>query len=389
MTLNQKASECKNLRIDVLLPDSSQYDVLQHFSRKFFEALQRAGCECRLLEGDQRYLLPLQSPPHFTLGFNGALKIEEGLLFCDYLDVPHIACLVDPPYRFMELTTSPHVLITCDDAYCCEDLKNNKSFQNTFFMPHAVEKELIVQAETKKIYDIVMLATFVDCEHRKEEWTEKFPKNICRAMQEAVEITLSDEKTSFIFALNQALKKHSPQSKDASILQAVFSEVEMYIKGRDKLDLLQSINEHEVHVFGNSIDKIGWKEACQNNANIISHPGVPFLEALEIMKQTKILLNSCIKNKHGAHERLFSGSAAGAIVVTNDNVYTRQHFIDDQELLLYRRSAFDDINERVHILLEDEPRRNEMSKKMQAKILAYHTWDHRVAQLLSNMIAES
>lgn len=372
------------LKIDVLLPDTSFYDVLHHFSRKIFEAFQRAGCSCRLLEGNQRYLLPLESPPHFTIGFNGALKMEGGNLYCDYIGVRHIACLVDPPFRFMELTLSPNILLTCDDEYCCKDFRENV-FANTFFMPHAVEKELAMQPEVEKIYDVVMLATFIDCEQRKNEWEKKFPADICQGMQEAVKITLNDETTSFIFALKQTLGTSLNDQIEKTLLKEIFSEVELYIKGRDKLDLLQSITDCEVHVFGNSIDQENWKNAFKNYPHVIVHPAVTFLKALEIMKQTKILLNSSIKNKQGAHERIFSGSAAGAVVVTNDNAYMRQHFIDGEEVLLYRRSAFDDLNGRVHELLNDEPRRSEMSRQARAKVLSQHTWDHRITQLFAEI----
>jgi glycosyltransferase involved in cell wall biosynthesis len=371
----------KNLKIDVLLPDTSFYDVLHHFSRKFFEALQRTGCSCRLLEGNQRYLLPLESPPDFTLGFNGALKIEGEKLFCDFIEVKHIACLVDSPFRFMELFSSPNVLLTCDDEYCCEDLKAN-FFSNTFFLPQAVEKELAGQVEVEKIYDVVMLATFVDCEKRKKEWKDKFPAHIRQGMEEAVAITLNDEKTSYIAALKQTLNLYINNNIEAAMLKAIVSEVELYIKGRDKLDLLRSITDCEVHVFGNSIDLIGWKEVCQNQSNIIVHPAVPFLEALEIMKRSKILLNSSIKNKQGAHERIFSGSAAGAVVVTNDNIYMRQHFEDEKEIILYRRAGLDTLNDRIHLLLDNEQRRLEISRQARAKVMNHHTWDHRVAQLL-------
>lgn len=372
------------LKIDVLLPDHSSYEVLHHFTRKIFEAFQRAGYSCRLLEGEQRYRLPLESPPDFTIGFNGALKMDGGKLYCDYIEVPHIACLVDPPYRFMELTLSPNILLTCDDEYCCTDFRETV-FANTFFMPHAVEKELAMQPKVEKIYDVAMLATFVDCERRKKEWEKKFPTDICQGMQEAVKITLNDETTSFIFALKKTLGKFLNDQSEKPLLKEIFSEVELYIKGRDKLDLLQSITDREVHVFGGSIDQENWKKAFKNHPNIVVHPAVTFLEALQIMKQTKILLNSCIKNKQGAHERLFSGSAAGAVVVTNDNAYMRQHFIDGEEVLLYRRTSFKDLNSCVHELLNDEPRRIEMSQQAKAKILAEHTWDHRIAQLLADI----
>lgn len=374
------------MKIDVLLPQMSLYEVLHHFTRKLYEALVRAGHSCRLLEGDQRFLVPLESPPDFTIGFNGGLKIEDGRLFCDLIQVPHVACLVDPPFRFFELTSSPFVVITCDDSYCCEDLRSMK-FRNAFFMPHAVERELAPEPDVERIYDLAMLATFVDCEKRKAEWSKKFPSEICRGMEKAAGLALADEKTSFLLTLKQALGSHlytaaGQYKMDLNNIKLIFSEVELYIKGRDKLDLLNAITDHEVHVFGNSIDETTWQHYCKDRPNIIVHPGVSFTEALEVMKRTKILLNSCIKNKQGAHERIFSGAACGAVVVTNENEYLKKQFVDGQELILYHRSAFHDVNDRIHKLLADESQRQAIADRGRQKVMSHHTWDHRVAELI-------
>lgn len=364
-------------KIDVLLPDRSTYDVLHHFCKKIFESLQRAGYSCRLLGGTDRYTESLRSPPDYTLGFNGALKIDDGKFFCEHINVPHIACLVDPPYRFMNLGTSPLITATSDDEYCAAHFSH--IIKNLTFMPQAVERELAMANDEEKIYDIVMLATYIDCERRKSEWKQMFPENVYQGMLKAVDITLNDETTSFITALEHFLNININETVDWAMYEKMCSEVELYLKGRDKLDLLDHIDT-EVHIFGTSIDRMTWKEAYKDRPNIIVHPEVPFLEALEIMKRTKILLNSNIKNKHGAHERVFSGLAAGAIVATNDNPYMQSCFTSD-EILLYRRSAYQALNERIHDLLKHEPRRREMSALAKAKVLANHTWDERIKSL--------
>lgn len=374
------------MKIDVLLPNASLYEVLHHFTGKLFEALQRAGHSCRLLEGDQRYLVPLESPPEFTIAFNGALRIDDGRLYNDLIHIPHVACLVDPHFRFFDLLASRYMLIACDDAFCRQDLLS-MNFHNAFFMPHAVEPELAPDPQVERIYDVAMLATFVDCEKRRAKWKELFPQNVCQGMEEAVAEALSDGETSFILALERSLKtflfdEQGKYKVDLRTVQTIFSEVEMYIKGRDKLDLLQAVSGHQVHVFGKSVDDKGWKEYFNDRPNIIVHPGVSFREALEIMKRTRILLNSCIKNKHGAHERIFSAAACGAVVVANDNSYLRRGFVDGEEILLYQRAAFAELDERIHRLLSNEKRRQAVAVQGRQKVMDQHTWDHRVAKLI-------
>lgn len=372
-------------KIDVLLPDASLYDVAFHFTRKLFEALERAGFICRLLEGNNRFLIPLDSPPDCTICFNGALKIDDGRLFCELIRIPHITFLLDPPFHFNGLTSSHYVVAGCDDRSGCEYLRDLK-FPNAFFMPHAVEKGIETDPQVKRIYDVVMLATFVDCEKRRTAWKTKFPEHIRKGMEEAAAITLQDEESSFLDALKYALSPHldwQDRSKmDSSFYRTIFSEVEHYIKGRDKLDLLDAVRDSQVHVFGSSIDEQGWKNYCSGRANVTVHPGVSYLEALKIMQQSKIVLNSCIKNKYGAHERIFSGSASGAALVTNDNVFLRENFVAGEEMVLYRRSSFNEVNGMIRRLLSDEAQRKEMAEKARQKVIARHTWDHRIARII-------
>lgn len=375
-------------KIDVLLPDGSLYDVLCHFTRKLFEALVRAGFSCRLLEGNNRFLTPLESPPDCTICFNGALRVDDGKLFCDLIHLPHISCLVDPPFYFPGLTSSRYVVTTCDDRSGCEYL-HGLHYPNAFFMPHAVERELAPDPNAQRIYDVVMLSTFVDYEKRRAEWKDRFPAPICRGMEEAAEIALQDEAISFPAALKQALAHcldfQSPAERDSPLYQTIFSEVERYIKGRDKIELLDAIQDTPVHVFGSSIDKQGWAQHCAGRPNVTVHSGVSYSDALKIMQKSKIILNSSIKNKYGAHERIFSGSACGAVVATNDNPYLREHFAANEEIILYRRSAFDQAAASIKALLSDEERRKEVAERARQKVLANHTWDHRIAQLFKDI----
>lgn len=366
-------AKSKVYKVDVLMPTSSQYNVLHHFARKLFAALMRAGMDCRLLEGDDRWAVSYRSPPDFTIGFNGALKMEDNSLFCDLIKVPHVACLVDPPYRFYEITKSPHVIITCDDQLCCSLLQED-GFTRTAFMPHAVEVELAPDPKKKRIYDVVFLATCIDSENRRKQWRKKFSSPIWHLMEDAAAAALGDEETSFMSLLKTRLSPWEHQN--------VYEEVEMYIKGKDRLDLLEAFEENHVHVFGNSVDQADWNSLLKKKAHITVHPAVGYEEAIAIMQQSKVVLNSSIKNKLGAHERIFTAAACGAAVVTNGNPYMRKQFVHDKEILFYQRNDMPALNASVHTLLNDEQKRENLASAGRQRVMQHHTWDCRVQELL-------
>jgi glycosyltransferase involved in cell wall biosynthesis len=365
------------LTIDILLPSSSQYSVIHHFANKLSEAFVRQGAKCRLLSGDERIFATLNNRPDFTIGFNGALKMEDGSLFCDQINVPHVSCLVDPPFRFLELTKSPNIIIACDDQEGCA-LLINRGFERTVFMPHAVEPELAFDPKIERIYDIVFLGTCIDAEKWKKQWKKRFSPQIVHLMEEAANVCLEDDVTSFM----SVLLKHL----DPVEYQEVFEAVELYVKGVDRLDLLRSFPDSTVHVFGTGMEKDSWKKIFKKDANMVIHPPVMYDEALEVMKRSKVVLNSSIKNKFGAHERVFSAAACGAIVVTNDNPWIREHFRDGKELLLYDRHSFKELGRRVKELLENERKRRTMAAAGRRCVMKGHTWDHRVKQLLQEIL---
>src|SRR5437868_14229568 len=121
-------------KIDFLLPRTSQYEVLHHFTRKFYEAFVRAGYQCRLLERDEQFTLPLRDPPQLSIGFNGAPRNSEGEMFCDLQGIPYLAYLVDPPYHFPYLFTSPNIIMSCDDRTGCQ-LLQTLGFERNLFLP--------------------------------------------------------------------------------------------------------------------------------------------------------------------------------------------------------------------------------------------------------------
>jgi spore maturation protein CgeB len=375
-------------KIDVLLPNTSQYGVLHHFTTKLYEALVRQshGISCRLLEGDSRLHVPIEEPPDLTLAFNGTLKDENGVLLCDRIKVPHIACLVDPPYRFLPLLESPYILLTCDDRYCCEYLKQ-RNFSRMTFMPHAIEKDIEAGNDRERIYNVVMLATFIDCDTIQKNWKSKFSVQTVRSLNDAADMTFADQTTSFIEALNITLEVNKAGSPEN--LPGMLQELELFIKGKERANFMRTIDTESIHVFGNAVGDKGWEDFINEEklAHVKCHRSVPFNQALAIMKKSKIILNSSIKNKNGAHERIFSALASGAIVITSDNSFLRETYPDGNGIIFFQNDRMEQINREIHKYLSDEPKRQNIAQAGRKIVLEHHTWDQRAKTLLQELPA--
>lgn len=381
-------------RIDVFMPPLNQYGVLHHITNEIFEALQRAGVNCRLLVAERENPEPFlesifSDPPECTLSLNGLLPDNQGRFFCDMIKIPHVACLLDSPNQFILLTQSPLNIITCPDLFSCQFFKG-LNFENVLFMPHGVGKDLAPDPNLERKFDVVMLASCIDYENLRDLWKEKHSKGLCEVLDKAAEMALSDQMTPYVEAFVQALAEQDGKADAVDPsginLMQVLDDLEMYIKGKDRVELVRAIKDVPVDVFGTGREGEGWQKYLgDKHPNVTLHKAIPFEDAIDVMKQSKILLNSCPWMKHGGHERLFAGMACGALLVTNENVYMKEHFTDGEDLVFYRHSHRDEINDLVKDCLSDPSKLQSIAEKGREKVMAAHTWDHRVKGLLEQL----
>ncbi len=176
---------------------TSEYNVLHHFSKKFYEALKRTGINCRLLAFEELSQKLIEDPPELTIAFNGVPEVQNHEFLCNALKIPHLAILVDPPHcGGVYVIDSPYIILGCDDQYCCTFLEGF-NFNNNIFIPHAVERELKPDPSIEKIYDVVLLGSYEDYEAQKATWDISYPLPIVKLMEETAELALRDPKLFF------------------------------------------------------------------------------------------------------------------------------------------------------------------------------------------------
>ncbi len=372
----------------------SGYGVLPHFTRSLMAAVQRRGIDCRLLgneDGPTPNLIPqlLLDPPDCTVSFNGLLPDQDGKFLCDSIEVPHVACLVDSPNKFLSMVQSPLNILTCVDK-AWADFFRGLRHDNTFFMAHAVDVEFDAEEEFEKDYDAVFLGTCLDIEERRRNWQREYPEGLGKVLDAAVEIALGDQTTSYMEAFSQAmdarLRKHGDVDPSKFNYSDLFDDLEVYIRGKDRIELLRAMKDVDVHVFGTTSGSKGWDEYLKGSgAKVTVHGRVSYAEAQDIMRRSRVVLSSCPTIKRGAHERIFTGMVAGAAVLTNDNAYVSQHFSHGENILLYKHGDYAAANAAVADILADEKRRKEMNMIGKSLVLNHHTWDQRAKVLLDQL----
>jgi glycosyltransferase involved in cell wall biosynthesis len=306
------------------------------------------------------------------------------------VNIPHVACLVDSPNSFVPLIQSPSTVITCVDRTSVDFFKG-MGFSKALFMPHGVDRTLAPDASGKREYDVVMLASCIDYEAIRASWKKKYPAPLCIAMEETAEKALNDLAKPYYQVFVEALDKQVQQQTGIDPQQINFieilDEIEMYLRGKDRVELVKSIKDAKVDIFGSGEGSGGWRKYVGDKKNVVIHDPVPFEQALAIMKHSKILLNSCPWISYGGHERIFSGLACGALVITNENPYLSHEFKDGESIVFYHHGKWDKANHRVNEYLENASKRQLVAGKGRDIVMSRHTWDHRAQQLIKELPA--
>lgn len=377
-------------QIDLFSPDRSRYHVLHYFTKKFHEAIVRSGVQSRLFPPPTNANLPnivsslIKNPPDCTLAFNGLLPDSKGQFLADTLQIPHVACLVDAPNHFLNLIKSAYTMIGCIDLSFC-DFFQELSFPQTFFFPHAVAAEDASLIEKKREYDVVMLASNMDFERIRKNWKKRYPHPLCQVLDDAADQVLSDTTTThlqaFFHLINTPYAQKNIDLKRFNSI-AILSELEDYIRSKDRVELLRAVEGIPVHLFG---QKQGWKPYLRKNSTILLEGQVSFTQVQDILQRSKILLNSMPNYKHGAHERIFSGLIQGALPVTNKNVFMERHFQDKQNIAFYRSKHWHEVPSILHAYLSNENLRSKVALEGKLKVMKEHTWDQRVQSLKESL----
>ena len=137
--------------------DWNMYEVVRHFTKKVAEAFERQGIEVTIIDANEKDLDPescrdfMIDPPDLTCSFNRIAKLSSGKYLWDFLQIPHVAFLVDPAIYYLDLTDSPLIHLTGVDR---SDVAGIRSvFPRITFWPHAVERELAPNPGQKRDLD--------------------------------------------------------------------------------------------------------------------------------------------------------------------------------------------------------------------------------------------
>ncbi len=356
--------------IVVLRGDDTCFGVLKGFADSLFYHIKRMGQACILAEqGKTDYEYLMNHVCKAIIGFQSkAFRME----FFKNLRGPKMQFWFDNPvfyeYHFADLSEDCYIL--CHDANYVEYIKEYFGRQNAMMFPPAGCSPAWPECDEKP-YDIVFIGSY------QQESDEVF-KGLDKAFYEYM---LAHPELTFVKGMQSML---AGQGMDASLLD--YSQLFAGIK-----PICQSVINHyrkkvmetilaagyEVHVYGDSWDAF----QSPNAHRLIRHPEVTVEESVGEWQKAKIGLNIMSWHKAGMTERIANIMLAGAVCLSEETSYLKEHFEEGKEIVTFRLSGLEELPGKIEQLLKDNQWKK-IARNGYEVACRKHTWEQRAWELL-------
>lgn len=135
----------------------------------------------------------------------------------------------------------------------------------------------------------------------------------------------------------------------------------------------------DLHVYGD-----GWKDyKGAGREHLKIHPLATVEESLQELSKAKIGLNIMSWHKAGMTERIANIMLSGAVCLSEETTYLREHMQEGEEIVTFRLDCLEDLPEKIQDLLDHPALREEIAEKARRRAMAEYTWESRARELIA------
>lgn len=376
------------------------YDTLDLFTSEMADEFIRCGHEIMIYDVKDtaaslgRLAAFAAKPVDFAVSYNNLgfnMELASGRNVWNDLGVTFINILFDHPFHYREaLKNAPAnaVILCCDRNHVKYIERFYKNIKYYGFMPHGGNNFAIGRPWEERGIDVfyagglsrdLVGAIMPVC----EKYTDFDGKSMIREVYDEL-VNNPSELTENV--IEKYMVSHGILLSDDELSSIItdFRVVDSFATSyyREKtIDVLVN-NGIKVLVCGR-----GWENSsCFNNPNFIYGGFVSPSQVLELMCNTKIVLNTMTWFKDGSHDRVFNGMLAGAVSVTDSSGYINETIRNGENGIVFELNDTEGLAQTIKELLGSPEKSKKIAAAGNAMAANNHLMKHRAHYIMDNFM---
>lgn len=349
-----------------------------------FEELGDHVSVCELAKEDD---LDLKLNPYVNrefdliLDFNSLLprmEMDDGSLLINHLHGPFYDWAVDHPL-FHHVALSAGIkesnAILLDETQTEYVKTYYPEVKNAFTLPLS-GSESFVPVEKSQDMRVLFTGTY-DTPENIGKLIDKEAPELAACMWKLVEMRIADpelpmEDAYLLYLQEKGIERNIFEFRDD--MNRMYA-VDVYVRDYFRKKAIDTLLDARIpmRVIGH-----GWNKYEHRNKDcMLLEKPVFFNLSFEKIAREHILLNVAPIFHHGVHDRVFAGMANHTAVLTEQNPYVKQNFLDEKELCMYSLLDENSLKDRAEELMTNRAKREAMAEAAYQCYRKKHTWKKR------------
>ena len=323
-----------------------------------------------------------ETRPDFLLAINHLGFDEDGKLtsLLSDLRIPFASWYVDSPTYILYgggKNLSPYCVIFCwEKSYL--DQVEKMGFRSPCFLPLATDPEIFFPKPKGEGERFVSSLSFVgdSMETARKKWEKKLPNIANKKMKDIQIEALQIDRTRDIFDIFPAVAAHATCDRSGVDIEAalIWRATQEY-----RLGLVRSLLPLGLVIYG---DK-GWEKLLRRK-NVLRQPVNYFTELSDVYRGTMVNINcTSFQMKTAVNQRVFDVPACGSFLLNDYQEDMDTFFEVGKEAICYHN--FEEAASLAAHYLANEAKRKRIAEAGRKRVLAEHTYDKRMAELVAEL----
>lgn len=381
----------------LIIKGQSQYEGTRTFADLAAQAMRRAGHTVvvdDLMQAqsirDRLVELSTEVRPDlvFTINILGEYRVPDGRTLAQLFGAPHVLWHTDYALKHhlrLEGTPAETPVLMVDPTQIdgVRSIYGIDRHPNLTFFPHPAACEPMPEDDDLAAYAArpIPLLWSGTCHRPEIPWASapvRTRKIFETALEQALAIEWAPPHEIFDKVLaDSGMDLNDPGSRGARI---ACHHIDTVVRTTRRYNFVKALAKTKLPIVICGDD---WKDQLYRFKNVTYLGPQPMPKVVELMRQSRVVLNTNGNFGAGSHERPFTILLSGALPFTDVSRYYEQIFQDGRDIAMFRWMDLPAGLARLRDLLDNPEQAFAMVQRGKAKALADHTWDARLPLIFS------